>query len=116
MKTAIELVVEERARQISVEGWTAEHDEKHDNSQLAYAASAYAGPVWLADFAVNVDLPIQWPFSNAWWKPCRDNRIKELVKAGALIVAEIERLQRKEARALDEIVRESEKLRLYNQP
>lgn len=34
------------------------------------------------------------PFSSVWWKPSPENRIKELAKAGALIAAEIDRLQR----------------------
>ena len=37
-----------------------------------------------------------WPWKEAWWKPTPEDRIRELVKAGALIVAEIDRLRRKE--------------------
>jgi hypothetical protein len=40
--------------------------------------------------------PKHWPWDLNSWKPSPDNRIKELVKAGALVVAEIERLQRLE--------------------
>ena len=34
-----------------------------------------------------------WPFTLAWWKPVQDNR-RNLIKAGALILAELERLDR----------------------
>lgn len=37
---------------------------------------------------------MMWPFSQEWWKPTPDDRIRELAKAGALIAAEIDRLQR----------------------
>jgi hypothetical protein len=36
-----------------------------------------------------------WPFYCVQFKPSPDNRIRELEKAGALIAAEIDRLQRK---------------------
>lgn len=39
-----------------------------------------------------------WPWSREWWKP--KNPRRDLVKAGALIVAEIERLDRLEAQKL----------------
>lgn len=35
-----------------------------------------------------------WPWEARFWKPCPDDRARELVKAGALIAAEIDRLQR----------------------
>jgi hypothetical protein len=44
-------------------------------------------------------LPIKdfvWPFTEHWWKPTPNNRIRELEKAGALIAAEIDRLLRLE--------------------
>ena len=43
-KTGIELIADERKRQIEVEGWTAEHDAEHYESELAYAAAVYANP------------------------------------------------------------------------
>lgn len=42
MKTGIELIAEERQRQITEEGWTPEHDINHTNGQLASAAACYA--------------------------------------------------------------------------
>lgn len=100
MKTAIELITEERQRQIEDEGWTPDHDDnEHNDGDLAYAGAAYA----LADLyrrAVSKGYdptPHCWPFKRGCFKPTPDDRIRELVKAGALIVAEIERLQRLEA-------------------
>src|ERR1035437_10469018 len=41
-KTGLELIADERARQITEEGFTTEHDKQHDNGQLAAAAASYA--------------------------------------------------------------------------
>lgn len=95
MKTGIELIAEERQRQIEKEGWTPEHDAEHNNSELAIAAASYAMPQGTRTYMIVPDgqyLPIFWPFDARWWKPCPDDRIKELTKAGALIAAEIDRL------------------------
>lgn len=80
-------VLMERVRQVTAEGWTPEHDDSHTDGQLALAASAYAMPN-----AVDGYTPRQWPWSFAWWKPSTPRR--NLVKAAALILAEIERLDR----------------------
>lgn len=91
-------VLAERRRQIEVEGWTSEHDDQeHDTGDLAAAASAYA--LHAADMLNPYSqgdgrdlIPDFWPFSKKWWKPSVPRR--DLVKAGALIIAEIERLDR----------------------
>lgn len=92
-------VLAERARQVSVEGWTPQHDDEHDSGDLAAAASAYAlytadelSPHSQGDWAFGFGPPEMWPFHLAWWKP-EDPR-RALVKAGALILAEIERIDR----------------------
>ena len=95
MKTGAELIAEERQRQIEKEGWTPEHDAEHNNNELAVAAASYAMPQAARTYMIVPDgqyLPIFWPFDARWWKPCPDDRIKELTKAGALIAAEIDRL------------------------
>lgn len=92
--TAIELIAAERARQVSVEGWTPGHDDEHDDGSLALAAACYAMPPdSMGRWASDIGPPIEWPWDDEAWKP--GDRQRELVKAGALIVAEIERLQRK---------------------
>lgn len=103
MKTALELLADERKRQIEVEGWAPERDDQYTYGSLAKAAACYSTPE-MSRIVMSVDsknpdyTPRHWPFSDEWWKPTPENRIRELVKAGALIVAEIERLQRLEAR------------------
>ena len=96
MKTGIELIAEERKRQIEVEGWTEEHDAEHTNEALAMAAVCYAIPSVLRMYSYNplikARIPEYWPWDKESWKPSPENRIKELIKAGALIAAEIDRL------------------------
>lgn len=84
------LIAEERGRQTTVEGWTAEHDNQHTGGELALAAVAYASP---NAFGMYAHPPAMWPWGRGWWKPS-DDRVRDLVKAGALIAAEIDRLIR----------------------
>lgn len=91
MKTGIELIAEERKRQIEKEGWTAKHDAEHKCGQLARAAAAYA----IAELyrqTIAEEPNHLWPFESEWWKPTPNDRIRELQKAGALIAAEIDRI------------------------
>jgi hypothetical protein len=84
-------IAAERRRQIEAEGWTLEHDDAAQDGQLAGAAACYALTNvnhWARDQAVNTF----WPWSRGWWKP-RDARA-DLIRAAALLVAEIERLDR----------------------
>lgn len=87
-------VLAERQRQISVEGWTPEHDDAHEEGSLACAAGCYAIHAGLPDEARVPKgwAPQDWPWGAEWWKP-KDRR-RDLIRAGALIVAEIERLDR----------------------
>lgn len=108
MKTGIELITEERQRQISKEGWTPEHDDSHVNAELSLAASVYACPQLLIPQSSQGLTYRQrvfhalWPFGMEWYKPALDNdgpqRVRELAKAGALIAAEIDRLNRKNSK------------------
>ncbi len=95
MSKAIKDIEDERARQISAEGWTPAHDDTHDKFEMSRAAACYAMiaayPNVAGAFFANLILNI-WPWDKKWWKPVNSRR--DLVKAGALIVAEIERLDR----------------------
>lgn len=82
-KTGIELIADERQRQVEAEGRTPEHDDEHEG-ELSDAAACYA---------LGKRLPV-WPWSTDWWKPTPDDRVRELTKAGALIPAEIDRINR----------------------
>lgn len=84
-------VLEERRRQVEVEDFDASHDDMATKGQLAGAAASYAMhdiEHWAGKEAARTI----WPWDKAWWKPA--NRRRNLVKAGALILAEIERLDR----------------------
>lgn len=83
-------VLAERQRQISVEGWTPAHDDQYTLGQLASAAGCYAMFTQAYPPGDPVDF---WPWARTWWKPSAGPR-RNLVKAGALILAEIERLDR----------------------
>lgn len=107
--TGSELIAVERQRQIESENWTAEHDDEYSNGELSAAASAYAYPI--LEYWNSYQVPMIWPFEQSWWKPAykylswgpiediTDSskvqcRIRDLIKAGALIAAEVDRLQR----------------------
>ena len=97
--TGAGLIVQERQRQIEAEGWTLEWDKQnHPASQLAFAAMCYVCP-YPKDksgptvFFKSKTCPAMWPWDAKWWKPSPENRVRELVKVGALIAAEIDRLQ-----------------------
>lgn len=108
--TAIDDIAAERQRQIESEGWNHEHDDGHDEGQLSRAAACYAAHASAyqrVDHYVGMDAyrsvePARsadlfgWPWARKWWKP-KDPR-RDLVRAGALIVAEIERLDRQKQR------------------
>ncbi|MFK1064682.1 hypothetical protein ACIUZE_11915 [Pseudomonas aeruginosa] len=76
----------ERRRQVEAEGWTPDHDDLYCAAELPRAAAAYILS------GANDEAPAIWPFVAKWWKP-RDARAN-YVRAGALILAEIERLDR----------------------
>lgn len=93
-------VLAERKRQVEREGWTAEHDDEHDSGELALAAACYASPKPIYTFTPDYEDGVTgqmlfegaWPWDSGWWKPT--SRRQNLVKAGALIFAEIERIDR----------------------
>lgn len=103
MKTGIELIADERARQISAEGWTEENDDRYESGELIDGAASYIraarerargeGEARLCSLAAAGMIP--WPWEDHWWKPSEDNK-RNLVKAGALIAAELDRIQRSE--------------------
>lgn len=95
-------VLAERQRQKDVEGWHAEHDDEHSNGSLALAAACYAcnAASWAGhaesiratDYAKFAAPGFRWPWAAKWWKP--KSQRQDLIRAAALILAEIERLDR----------------------
>ncbi|MCE9886521.1 hypothetical protein [Obesumbacterium proteus] len=99
-KSAANDIIAERQRQIREEGWTPERDDSYSCGELAGAAACYARytnargwvfPTNPTDYQSAGEL-FGWPWGAEWWKPTNPRR--DLVKAGALILAEIERLDR----------------------
>ncbi len=88
--SALEEVAAERKRQVEVEGWTPAHDDTHTNGELALAACAYAMPEHIRQFFDANDIKL-WPFEG---EINFKDRIRDLVRAGALILAEIDRVRR----------------------
>lgn len=99
--TGTDLIKRERDRQVIEEGWSYEHDDEHIKGELAQAAACYAWPPMRPVF---VKTAFPWD-RQRYWKPelfgigandteKREARIRVLVKAGALIAAEIDRLLR----------------------
>ena len=83
------LITSERRRQIQREGWTPEHDDAHEEDELARAAVKYIEAACAFDHGWHA----MWPWEPSWWKPS-DDAIRNLTKAGALIAAEIDRIRR----------------------
>lgn len=80
-------IADERARQIIVEKYSIADDVQQNNAgELIKAALCYLMPT-------DTELVSSfWPWDWDNWKPTPNNRLRELEKAGALIVAEIDRL------------------------
>lgn len=86
----------ERGRQIGEEGWTREHDDAHSRGEMAAAAAVISlhtveVPSSMKDDVTRVRR-FFWPWEERWWKP--KSRRRDLVRAAALLVAEIERIDR----------------------
>jgi hypothetical protein len=118
----INLIEKERVRQIVQLDWNAEHDDGHDDRELASAAQGYVSHYTSRAWTFNnelempgiVDGPIVyrlerapdcWPWPEGYWKP--KDPLTDLVKAGALIAAEIDRLLRKSAQSVKSVAAES---------
>ena len=83
-------VLNERQRQHIQEGWTQRHDDAHTEAEMARAAACYAlHASGVSSEAVQEIWPKRW---SGWWQP--KNRRRDLVRAAALLIAEIERIDR----------------------
>ena len=105
----------ERARQITEEGFTPEWDDRHHRpADLALAAATYAAfsamenensrehhrqSLWGFVPGFTGIIGQLWPWPAQWFKPRA--RRRELIKAGALILAQLERLSREAEREAD---------------
>ena len=96
MQTGTELIAIERKRQIEELGYDVKNDALYSKNELADAAICYACTPDIRDqddeengTSLNVVL---WPWDEKYWNPTPDDRKRELVKAGALIAAQIDRI------------------------
>lgn len=89
------MIAAERIRQICEEGYDSGHDDTHVKGELAYAAAAYAISAVddVSDRAINLTVDL-WPWRMMEFKSDEDP-VRDLVKAGALIAAELDRRLRK---------------------
>lgn len=103
-------VLSERRRQVSSEGRTAKHDDEHSDGSMALAAACYAmyaplpageridGAASQLHSANGKNFPgglawlSIWPWARQWWKPKSPRQ--DAVRACALLLAEIERMDR----------------------
>lgn len=90
---ALDLIQLERARQVS-KGWTPEHDDLHADGEIALAAACYALTSRVEVEGIPRMINALWPWEREAFHP--KGAITDLVRAGALIVAEIERRLRTE--------------------
>lgn len=84
----MQAVIAERFRQIDQEGWSTDHDDKHNRGELAQAGASYL----LHAGTESVTAPHEWPWTADWWKP--NGYRRDLVRGIALAIAEGERFDR----------------------
>lgn len=85
--TGLDDIIDERYRQMTVEGWTFEHDDAHTDNSLVVAAIMYAMPPTFVE-------PFSWPWDKKWDKRAEKTKRRRLVIAAALLAAEIDRMDR----------------------
>ena len=92
-KLGIDMIEAERRRQIEQEKYDHGHDDRHANQELQRAAECYfhSGNQFIAGFK-SFRPPESWPWAKRYWKPT--NAVRDFVKAGALWLAEIDRMKR----------------------
>lgn len=102
MKTGIELIADERQRQIDVEGYSAQHDSQHKASEFAYAIIAYAeaakAGINCRESGITDERFISMAKSDMgrhfpWGEFKTTTDIRDLTKVGALAAALIDKLQ-----------------------
>lgn len=98
-ETVIDEIRRERVRQETQEGFGEKHDDQYQDGVLSRGAACYAlgyaswcGDTTAPDGSKVPYIHIIWPWPAHWWKPKTTRR--NLIRAAALLVAEIERLDR----------------------
>lgn len=95
-------VFNERQRQIETEGYSTAMDDSYKGNELVRASAGYVdhvvGRSWtynkeMPEVYQNEEVPEFWPWDDSFWKPKSPRN--DLVRAAALLIAEIERIDRK---------------------
>ena len=95
MRTGIELIADERQRQIEMEGYKANHDDYQIYNELTIAAACYAVNKIVPKISVqDINGSDAFPWADKYDKRDKHDRLRSLAISGALIAAEIDRLQR----------------------
>lgn len=89
MSNGANLITEERTRQIESLGYDFNNDKNYENNELLFAALCYATP-FDERIMNHKGIPVDWPWADKYWKPTPSDRNRELIKAGALIAAQID--------------------------
>lgn len=87
-------IAAERYRQIVDKRYTAADDDRYTGGQLMRAAMCYLWwehPEKSPPLGSN-GIPVGWPWLLLYWKP--KDRVRNIIRAGALMMAEIDRLRR----------------------
>lgn len=96
-KTGVQLIADERDRQVAIEQWSHIHDDlHHKNGELALAAEAYLRELRYRhgrDVVLKGQPSAPWPWEMEAWKPKQDP-VRQLSIVGALVAAEIDRILR----------------------
>lgn len=100
---AIVDVLNERQRQIEKEGYSTAKDDLYVSNELVRGGAGYVNHVvgrsWtynkeMPEVYQNEEVPEFWPWADNFWKPKSPR--EDLVRAAALLIAEIERIDREE--------------------
>jgi len=78
-----ELILKERERHITEEGYDAGHDNQYTKGELVQAALCY-----IQRAGQRCPVPSRWPWDPKFWKP--KTKEEDLVRAGALLAAQID--------------------------
>ncbi|MBU1229531.1 MAG: hypothetical protein KKA55_01740 [Proteobacteria bacterium] len=89
--TGIGLIAQERSRQVHEKGFSLEHDAQHTSGELAQAAAYYCWPAADEKLSRKLLFPDEWEWRWAKREGDRKPTLRDLVKAGALIAAELDR-------------------------
>lgn len=94
MIAGVELIAQERRRQVETEGYTPEHDDQHNGDELSIAAACFAVEGLDCFVATKESGDDAFPWTVDDIKRQSHSRMRRLAIAGALIAAEIDRLLR----------------------